>query len=107
MAYANSGSPDQPSDPKSLFRAFSMTFGINLLVDSKQVTLHIGMLILDQYLHIFIVNALKFGIRKFLIKWYMQTVQIQIRLLLKEKSDQSLHCLQFHKKQPLDEKHMK
>ena len=27
----------------------------------------------------------------------MQTVQAQIRLLLKEQSDQGLHCLPFHR----------
>ena len=31
-----------------------------------------------------------------LTKWHMQTVQTQIRLLLKEQSDQGLHCLPIH-----------
>ena len=37
----------------------------------------------------------------------MQTVQTQIRLLLKEQSDQGLHCLPFHLafKEQLHEKH--
>ena len=42
------------------------------------------------------VNGLKFYTQKFLTKWPMQTVQTQIRLLLKEQSDQGLHCLPFH-----------
>ena len=42
------------------------------------------------------VNVLKFRTPKFLTKWHMQTVQTQIRLLLKEQSDQGLHCLPFH-----------
>ena len=42
------------------------------------------------------VNVLKIRTPKFLIKWHMQTVQTQIRLLLKEQSDQGLHCLPFH-----------
>ena len=42
------------------------------------------------------VNVLKFWTPKFLTKCYMQTVQTQIRLLLKEQSDQGLHCLPFH-----------
>ena len=41
------------------------------------------------------VNVLKFRTPKFLTKWQMQTVQTQIRLLLKEQSDQGLHCLPF------------
>ena len=43
-----------------------------------------------------IVNVLKFCLTKFLTKWHMQTVQTQIRLLLKEQSDQGLHCLPFY-----------
>ena len=31
-----------------------------------------------------------------LIKWHMRIVQTQIRLLLKEQSDQDLHYLPFH-----------
>ena len=45
---------------------------------------------------IFIVNVLKFRTSKWLIKWHIQTVQTQIRLLLKEQSDQVQHCLPFH-----------
>ena len=57
------------------------------------------------------VNVLKFHTPKCLTKWYMQTVQTQIRLLLKEQSDQGLHCLSFqyfkkeqHKKQNVGQK---
>ena len=42
------------------------------------------------------VIVLKFGAPKFPAKKYMQTVQTQIRLLLKEQSDQGLHCLPVH-----------
>ena len=42
---------------------------------------------------VFTVNVLKFPTPKFPKKWHMQTVQTQIRLLLKEQSDQGLHCL--------------
>ena len=42
------------------------------------------------------VNVLKFRTPKCLMKWHMPTVQTQIRLLLKEQSDQGLHCLPFH-----------
>ena len=42
------------------------------------------------------VHLLKFCTLNFQTKWHMQTVQIQIRLLLKEQSDQGLHCLSFH-----------
>ena len=42
------------------------------------------------------VNVLKIRTPKFLTKCHMQTVQTQIRLLLKEQSDQGLHCLPFH-----------
>ena len=42
------------------------------------------------------VNILIFRTPKFLTKCRMQTVQTQIRLLLKEQSDQGLHCLPFH-----------
>ena len=42
------------------------------------------------------VNILKIRTPKFLTKWHMQTVQTQIRLLLKEQSDQGLYCLPFH-----------
>ena len=38
----------------------------------------------------------QFRTSKFLTQWHMQTVQIQIRLLLKEQSDQGLHYLPFH-----------
>ena len=41
------------------------------------------------------VNVLKFR-TKLPTKWHMQTVQTQIRLLLKEQSDQGLHFLPFH-----------
>ena len=41
------------------------------------------------------VNVLKFCTPKFLTKWHMQRMQIQIRQLLKEQSDQGLHCLPF------------
>ena len=41
------------------------------------------------------VNVLKL-LHKCLTKWHMQTVQTLIRLLLKEQSDQGLHCLPFH-----------
>ena len=40
------------------------------------------------------VNVPKFCTPKFLTKWHMQTVPIQIRL--QEQSDQGLHCLPFH-----------
>ena len=33
---------------------------------------------------------------KLLTKWHMQIVQTLIRLLLKEQSDQDLHCLPFN-----------
>ena len=39
----------------------------------------------------YMVNVLKFCSPKWLTKWHMQTVQTQIRLLLKELSDQGLH----------------
>ena len=39
------------------------------------------------------VNLLNFLTSLFLAKWHMQTVQTQIRLLLKEQSDLGLHCL--------------
>ena len=42
------------------------------------------------------INVLKFRTPKW-IKWRIQTVQTQIRLLLKEHSNQRLHCLPFHK----------
>ena len=42
------------------------------------------------------VNVLKFCTPTCLIKWLIQTVQTQIRRLLKEQSDQGLHCLHFH-----------
>ena len=42
------------------------------------------------------VNILQFCTPKFLIVWHMQTVQTQIRLLLREQSDQGLHCLPIH-----------
>ena len=42
------------------------------------------------------VNVLKFCTPKLPIKWHMQIVQTQIRLLLKEQSDQGLHYLPFH-----------
>ena len=45
------------------------------------------------------VNALKFSTPKCLTKLYMQTVLTQIRMLLKEHSDQGLHCLSFLKEQ--------
>ena len=42
-------------------------------------------------------NVLKFRTPKCLTKWHMQTVQTEIRLLLKEQSDhQGLQCLSFH-----------
>ena len=44
-----------------------------------------------------IVNVLNFPTPKCLTKWHMQTVQTQIRLLLKEQFDQGLLCLPFHK----------
>ena len=44
----------------------------------------------------FTINVLKFRTQKLLTKWHMQTMQTQIRLLLKEQSDQGLHCLPFH-----------
>ena len=47
-------------------------------------------------LHDSTVNVLKFCTLKWLTKWCMQTVQTQIRLLLKEQSDQGLHCLPFN-----------
>ena len=34
--------------------------------------------------------------QEFLTQLHMQTVQTQIKLLLKEQSDQGLHCLPFH-----------
>ena len=37
------------------------------------------------------VNVLQFRTSKFMIKWYVQTVQTQIR----ENSDQGVHCLPF------------
>ena len=43
-----------------------------------------------------IVSVLKFRTSKCLTKWHMQAVKTQIRLLLKEQSDQGLHCLHFH-----------
>ena len=42
-----------------------------------------------------LINVLKFHTLRFLTKWHMQSVQIQIRLL-KEQSDQGLHYLPFH-----------
>ena len=42
-----------------------------------------------------VVNVLKFCTPKCMTKWHMQTVQTQIRLLLKKQSDQGLHCLPF------------
>ena len=42
------------------------------------------------------VNVLKFWTSKFLTKCHMQTVQTQIRLLLKEQSDQGLQGLPLH-----------
>ena len=42
------------------------------------------------------VNVLKFRTPKLLKKWHLQTMQSQIRLLLKEQSDQGLHYLQYH-----------
>ena len=44
------------------------------------------------------VDVLKFRTPKFLTKRHMQTVQTQIGLLLKEQSDQVLHCLPFYYK---------
>ena len=41
---------------------------------------------------------LQFRTPKFLTKWRMQTVQTQIKLLLKEQSDQGLPCLPCHLK---------
>ena len=44
-------------------------------------------------------SVLKFHTPKFLEnkrKWHMQTVQIQLRLLLKDQFDQELYCLPFH-----------
>ena len=38
------------------------------------------------------VNVLKFRTAMFQTRWHVQTVQTQIRLLLKEQSDQGLHC---------------
>ena len=60
------------------------------------------------------VNVLKFRIAECLTKWHRQTVQTQIRLLLKEQSDLGLHCLPFyyviqkqpHEKQNLGQKSM-
>ena len=43
----------------------------------------------------FTVNVLKFRTPKCPIKLHIQTVKTLIRLLLKEQSDQGLHCLQF------------
>ena len=45
---------------------------------------------------VIMVNVLEFCTSKLLTIWHMQTVQIQIRLLLKEQSDQGLHCLPFY-----------
>ena len=47
----------------------------------------------DNKVHIFSVTitVLKFRTPKCLTKWHMQIVQTQIRLLLKEQSDQDLH----------------
>ena len=42
------------------------------------------------------VNVIKFHTPKFLTKWQMQTVQTHITLLLKQQSDQDLHCLLFN-----------
>ena len=41
------------------------------------------------------VNILKFCTPKFIINWHMQTMQTQIRLLLKEHSDQDQHSTLF------------
>ena len=38
----------------------------------------------------------KISNKKYLTKWHMQTVQTQIRLLLKDQSDQDQYCLPFH-----------
>ena len=50
----------------------------------------------QQKTKMYVVNVLKFCTLKFPTKWYVQTVQTQIRLLLKEQSDQGLCCLPFH-----------
>ena len=49
-----------------------------------------------EFQRINIRKCLKFHTPKFLRKCPMQIVQTQIRLLLKEQSDQGLHCLPFH-----------
>ena len=58
------------------------------------------MIILESFSHVlhkkYTVNVLKFLTPKLIINWHMQTVQTQIRLLLKEQSDQGLYCLPFH-----------
>ena len=46
--------------------------------------------------NLYAVVILKFCTPRFLIKWHTQTVQTQIRLLLKEQYDLHLHCLPFH-----------
>ena len=42
------------------------------------------------------VNVLNFRTPKFPANWHVQTVQIQIRLLPKDQSDQGLHRLPFY-----------
>ena len=42
------------------------------------------------------VNLLIFCTPTCLIKGHMQTLETLIKLLLKEQSDQGLHCLPFH-----------
>ena len=50
----------------------------------------------EHYENMPMVNVLIFRTPNCLTKWHMRTVQTQIRLLLKEQSDQGLHCLPFH-----------
>ena len=66
----------------------------------------------EYYLIHTMVYVLKFCAQKFLTKWHVQTVQTQIRLHLKEKSDQGVcHSTmyfekQLHRKQNLGQKRM-
>ena len=99
-AFANSVDPDQwkPTDLDLHCLSFSMWIYINILdqviwqAENWKWAWHLylfGMTrvnysVMGLIHYLVIANFRKFQTPKFLIKWHMQTVQTQIRLLLKE-----------------------
>ena len=63
---------------------------------SNQLRLYSSFSLVQPYCLIGIgtVNVLKFHTQTCLVKWHIETVQTQIRLL--EQSDPGLYCLPFH-----------